>query len=186
MIFNNSLAIRKHHWPSAFIKVKAEIELQQFCILQEFLQSRENQNQPCLASPPAAEILWATSEILLEILRVSETTVWASSRAAAERTGILWRTITEQPSVLKGSKRKLRLDQRIYGVCGDEEVREVAVPRDRQTISCKNKFIPVTYTPPPLFVLLWIKDYILSGADSCCEIYYLKYIDWENETFICP
>lgn len=55
---------------------------------------------------------------------------------------------------------------------------------DIQTISCKNKVMPFTYISPSLFVLL--KDYILSGADSYCEIYYLKYIDWENETFIWP
>lgn len=34
MIFNNKLAIRKDYCPSAFIKVKAGVELQQFCILQ--------------------------------------------------------------------------------------------------------------------------------------------------------
>jgi len=31
--------------------VKSEVALQQFYILQEFPQSKENQNQNCLASP---------------------------------------------------------------------------------------------------------------------------------------
>lgn len=79
MIFNASLAIRKFHWPTAFSKVKVELELQQICILQ-FLQSSEDQNQLCLASPPVAEILGATWKFLLDILKVSEITVWASSQ----------------------------------------------------------------------------------------------------------
>lgn len=44
---------------------------------------------------------------------MSETTLRASNRPAADRTSILWKINTEEFSVSKGSKRKPKLDQRI-------------------------------------------------------------------------
>lgn len=161
--------MRKDRWPSAFIRVKVEVELQQFCILQEFPQSGEDRNLHCLGSPPVAEILGETRKFLLDILKVSETTVWASSRAAAGRAGILWRDVIEQPSVLKGSKRKLRLDQRIYGFLRGEEVRQVAGPKtDKSSVAkkvctCYLDLLSIICSPV-------IKDYILSEADSSHEM----------------
>lgn len=142
-----------------------------------------------MASPPVAEILWATREILLEILKVSETTVWAqfetTVRAAAERTGILWRTITEEPSVLKGSKRKLRLDQRIYGFSGGEEVRDVAVPETDKLPLAK---ISLYLLPTPLLHYLFSYELkIIFQVELTAIVRYITWsTDWENETFICP
>lgn len=151
--------------------MKAEVDLQHICILQ-FPQSSEEQSQLCLASP-VAEILEATGKFLLDILKVGEITVWASSRAAAGRAGILWRDDIEQPCVLKGSKRKLRLDQIIYGLFLEEEGGETfeKLQSTRQkNHQLQKKFILATNTFCPLFILLWTKDYILSGVDSCCEM----------------
>lgn len=142
MIFNTSLAIRKNHWPSAFTKVK--VDLQQICILQ-FPQNSEDQNQLCLASPPVAEVLGEIRKFLLDILKVSEITVWASSRAAAGRAGILWGDVFEQLSVLKGSKRKLRLNQRIYRFLGGEDTREVSVHKIDKSSIAKNIYTCYLY-----------------------------------------